>query len=78
VVFGKLENPENQKLRDINRREQWVLIPLVVLIFWMGIYPKPFLSRMEPSVQQLLRDFRGRAGEVALVAPAAPAPRGRP
>ena len=57
VVFGKLENPENVKLKDIGRREQWVLIPLLVLIFWVGIYPGPILTRMEPSVRLLLDNF---------------------
>ncbi|MBI5836231.1 MAG: NADH-quinone oxidoreductase subunit M [Candidatus Eisenbacteria bacterium] len=71
AIFGKLENPKNQELKDINTREKWVLIPLLVLIFWMGIYPKPVLSRMEPSVNLLLRDFQGRASEVTMARPPA-------
>ena len=69
VIFGKLENPENQKLRDLGLREQWILIPLVALILWMGVYPRPILERMEPSVEQLLREVRGRAAELAVAVP---------
>lgn len=54
VMFGKLTNPENEKLRDLSVRERVVLIPLVVLIFWIGIYPKPFLDRIEPAVKQII------------------------
>jgi NADH:ubiquinone oxidoreductase subunit 4 (subunit M) len=28
-----------------------VLVPLVVLVFWLGVYPQPFLSRIEPSLR---------------------------
>ncbi len=66
VVFGKLENPENQGLKDVNTREKWVLAPLIVLILWMGVYPKPFLARMEPSVQKLLTEVRSRQAVTAL------------
>ena len=54
VIFGKITRPENEKLIDLNLRERLVLIPLIVLIFWIGIYPKPFLTRMEPAVKTIL------------------------
>jgi NADH-quinone oxidoreductase subunit M len=54
VIFGKITKPENKVLKDLDLREKLVLLPLVVLIFWMGIYPKPFIERIEPAVKQLV------------------------
>jgi len=54
VIYGKITKPENEKLTDLDWREKAILIPLVLLIFWIGIYPKPFLDRMEPAVKQVL------------------------
>jgi NADH-quinone oxidoreductase subunit M len=54
VMFGKVTDPANQGLKDLNLRERLILIPLVVTIFWIGFYPKPFLSKMEASVKSLL------------------------
>ncbi|RKX29626.1 MAG: NADH-quinone oxidoreductase subunit M [Candidatus Zixiibacteriota bacterium] len=54
VIFGKITKPENENLKDLDGREKLVLIPLVILIFWIGIYPKPFLRRMEPAVNDIL------------------------
>jgi NADH-quinone oxidoreductase subunit M len=54
VMFGKVTNPANQGLKDLDFRERLILIPLVVAIFWIGFYPKPFLSKMEASVKSLL------------------------
>jgi NADH-quinone oxidoreductase subunit M len=54
VVFGTITKPENEKLVDLDGRERLILIPLVVLVFWIGIYPKPFLDRVEPAVRQIL------------------------
>jgi NADH-quinone oxidoreductase subunit M len=54
VIFGKVTNPENEKLTDITGREKFTLIPLVILIFWIGIYPSPFLTRIEPAISELL------------------------
>jgi len=54
VIFGKVTNPANEKLEDINWRERIILIPLVIFIFWIGIYPKPFLDRIEPAVKDVL------------------------
>src|SRR6266536_141505 len=58
VIFGPLNNPENQKLQDLNNREILILAPIVALIVLMGVYPQPFLSRMSPLVDlTLMRVF---------------------
>jgi NADH-quinone oxidoreductase subunit M len=62
VMFGKLTKPENEKLKDLNAREVIILIPMVILIFLMGIYPKLFFSKMDVTVEKFLQDVRGRAG----------------
>jgi NADH-quinone oxidoreductase subunit M len=56
VMFGPLDKQENKTLHDINLREILVLLPIAVMMFVMGIFPKPFLSRMEPSVEALLQN----------------------
>jgi NADH-quinone oxidoreductase subunit M len=55
VIFGPLTNLENEKLQDLNGREILILAPLLVLIVLMGVYPKPFLSRMTASVDLTLK-----------------------
>jgi NADH-quinone oxidoreductase subunit M len=55
VVFNALTKPANRNIPDLNRRELTVLMPLVLLILWLGIYPRPFLDRMEPSAERLVR-----------------------
>ncbi len=54
VMFGPLNKPENKALRDLSVREIFVLTPIAIMIFVMGIYPKPFLERIEPSVYSLI------------------------
>jgi len=53
VMFNKLTNPENKKLKDISKREWALLLPITILVFWIGIYPKPLISRMDASVNHL-------------------------
>jgi NADH-quinone oxidoreductase subunit M len=55
VFFGELTNDKNKDLPDLNRREQWTLIPLVIVAFWIGLYPKPFFDRMAPTVDRVLQ-----------------------
>jgi NADH-quinone oxidoreductase subunit M len=54
TMFGKLENPKNERLLDLNHREFATFAPLLVLAFWMGLYPAPFLRRIETSVQRIV------------------------
>src|SRR5690606_351831 len=55
LIFNALRRRENRTIPDLNGREITILIPLVVLILWIGIYPRPFLDRMEPSVNRLVQ-----------------------
>ena len=54
VMFGPIENPENQKLKDLSAREILVLAPLMILIFVMGVLPNLFFNKMETSVTRFL------------------------
>jgi NADH-quinone oxidoreductase subunit M len=55
VFFGELSNPANQKLADLNARERWTLIPLVVCAFWIGIYPQPFFEVLARPVDRIVK-----------------------
>jgi NADH-quinone oxidoreductase subunit M len=54
ILFNPLSNPANRGLPDLNLREIGLLAPLVILILLLGVYPKPFLERMEPAAQSIL------------------------
>jgi NADH-quinone oxidoreductase subunit M len=69
VIFGPLSNPANAKLQDLNARELLLLAPILLLIVLMGVYPRPFLERMQPAIEQTLQ----RALVTAAPASAAPA-----
>lgn len=56
VVFGKLENPHNKELKDLNKREIGLLLPILLFIFWIGIYPSTFLNKSELSIKTILKD----------------------
>ena len=49
VMFGPVTNPANEHLPDLNMREYATLIPLVILAFWIGIYPKPLFTVLEAA-----------------------------
>jgi NADH-quinone oxidoreductase subunit M len=49
VMFGEVTHEENTHLRDLNIRELTVLVPVVLVIVWIGVYPQPFLKRLEVS-----------------------------
>ena len=53
TMFGKLDNPDNENLKDLNLREWIYLTPLVLLCFWIGLYPKPFFAILEPATARL-------------------------
>jgi len=54
VMFGPVTRSENAGLRDLNRRELGLLVPVLALIVWIGVYPTPLLHKMETSVAALV------------------------
>jgi len=72
VMFGKITNPQNQNLADMTARETATLVPLVALIFFIGVFPSVFLAKMETSVSQLIGRVQG--GELRVQSPAPPEP----
>src|ERR1700736_4734036 len=54
VMFGNVTNPANEHLPDLNLREYATLVPLVVLAFWIGIYPKPLFRVLDAPVRQIV------------------------
>jgi len=70
VFFGELSNEKNKGLKDLNLREQWTIIPLIILAFWIGLYPKPFLDRMAPTVDRVIERVAVARPDIAVQAPA--------
>ena len=78
VFFGAVTNPKNEKLHDLTPREVATFVPLIVMAFWIGLYPKPFLQILEQPVNTIIATVnRGAAAPDApaaaqVAAPAAP------
>jgi len=51
VMFGKLENPKNEELKDLNFREIMTLVPIVIMCFWIGVHPTTWTSYMDAAVE---------------------------
>jgi len=63
VFFGPLDKAKNGKLKDLSGRELGVFVPLVIAIFLMGLFPRPLLRYMEPSVLRFLTTYGARLAE---------------
>jgi NADH-quinone oxidoreductase subunit M len=54
LFLGPVDKEENRVLLDINLREIVTIVPLLVFIFWIGLYPRPFFALMGPSVERVV------------------------
>lgn len=59
MFLGPVDKEENRILKDLNWREVVTLVPLLVFVFWIGLYPKPFFTLMAASVGKLLAGMSG-------------------
>jgi len=63
VMFGPIRNEKNLKLKDVSTREIAVFTPLIIMIFVMGIFPRPFLKSMEPAVKTFIAKFKHKLAQ---------------
>jgi NADH-quinone oxidoreductase subunit M len=61
MFLGEVTNEKNKSLADLSRWEIATLVPILILIFWIGLYPKPFFALMTPSVNQLVQTLQAAA-----------------
>src|ERR1700733_15009098 len=54
VFFGTVTNPKNEKLHDLTPREVLTFVPLLIMAFWIGLYPKPFFQILEQPVSHTI------------------------
>jgi NADH-quinone oxidoreductase subunit M len=74
VFFGTVTNPKNEKLHDLTPREVATFVPLLVMAFWIGLYPKPFFQILEQPVNHLVATVRNEPEKMQSAATSAPQP----
>jgi NADH-quinone oxidoreductase subunit M len=67
VMYGDITKDENRVLKDMTRREYVYLLPIIVFIVWIGVYPQPFLDKMDASVEHLLQVVNPQGSNQAAV-----------
>jgi NADH-quinone oxidoreductase subunit M len=71
TMFGRIDNPKNESIRDLDARELATFAPLVALALWIGLYPAPFLRRLAPTVNQVAARVNVTYAPAAATAPPA-------
>ncbi len=66
VMYGELDKPENKALKDLSVREIAVMVPIIALIVFIGVFPRPFLRRMDASVQHLIHQVETKKSKEPL------------
>ena len=66
VVFGELTKKDVKAMTDLSLREILIFAPLIVIVFWMGIYPQPIFDVMGPSVDRLIDIYQGAIAPVVV------------
>jgi NADH-quinone oxidoreductase subunit M len=61
VIFGEVTHAENRTLRDLNAREWALMLPIMVFIVWIGVYPTAFTGKMEATVDALIAQVQSKA-----------------
>ncbi len=67
VMFGEVTNPKNMGLADLSAREVVVLLPILVFVVWIGVYPATFLRPMAPAVDKLLTHVQEKQNRTARI-----------
>ncbi len=60
VVFGPRINDDALKMPDVNKRELGLLVPIVLLVLWLGVFPNTVLDKIGPSVDKLITDYNAK------------------
>jgi NADH-quinone oxidoreductase subunit M len=68
VIFGAVTHEENRRLPDLSLREWVILVPVLVFIVWIGVYPVAFTGKTEASVQALITQVQTKAAASAAMA----------
>jgi NADH-quinone oxidoreductase subunit M len=63
VIFGPQDNAEAAELKDLNNREYFYFLPLVLLVLWLGVAPGYVLDRISPATEKLITDYKARQSE---------------
>jgi NADH-quinone oxidoreductase subunit M len=61
VVFGDVTREENRRLTDLTPREWALLVPVLVFIVWIGVYPTAFTGKTEATIAALLAQVESKA-----------------
>ena len=69
VFYGEVTNEKNRSLPDCNWREKVMLIAIVFTILWMGIYPQPFLRRLDVTTARIIQHLDYSMPQYALKKP---------
>lgn len=62
VIFGKVTNSANEKLPDLSRREVAVLVPVLIFIIWIGVYPSSFLKPISATAKHIISIVHAEKG----------------
>jgi NADH-quinone oxidoreductase subunit M len=62
VFFGKVTNEKNKTLADLSWREIGLMVPLIALMLYMGVFPKPFLKRSDETIKAIQIRVMHQAG----------------